>query len=441
MKQTNTILGTFFKYVSANILGMIGLSCYILADTFFIARGVGADGLTALNLAIPVYSFLNGLGLMVGIGGATRFSIAGGSGDHKTRKTIFTQSFCLMMCFAAVFFLAGIFLPYQLAALLGADSAILPLTGVYLRILMLFTPMFMMNNLLIAFVRNDGSPQLSMTAMLLGSLANIILDYVLIFPFGLGMAGAALATGIAPIVSMLILSQHFIRKRNQFHFCRTRLYFKSIRDICSLGVSSLIVEVSSGVVIIIFNILILKDSGNLGVAAYGILANIALVLTSIFTGISQGIQPVLSSCFGKKEYENMRKILKYALTTSLLFAAASYGLTCLFSDTIVELFNKEHDASLHVIAVEGMQLYFTAFLFAGVNIVTAAYFSSIDRPINAFVISCLRGFLLVIPLAFLLSALLGLTGIWLTVPVTEALVTVTAVFLLFVSRQKTRKIS
>ncbi len=436
MDQTNSILRTFFKYVSANILGMIGLSCYILADTFFIARGVGADGLTALNLAIPIYSFLNGLGLMVGIGGATRFSIAGGSRDEKTRKTVFTQAFCFMLCLAALFFMAGLFLPYHLAALLGADASILPLTGVYLRILLLFAPMFMMNNLLIAFVRNDGKPQLSMTAMLLGSFSNIVLDYILIFPFGLGMAGAALATGIAPIVSMLILSRHFIRKENQFHFCRVRMHLKSIKDICSLGVSSLIVEVSSGIVMIIFNMLILKDSGNLGVAAYGILANIALVLISIFTGISQGIQPVLSSCFGKRETENLKKVLRYALTTSVLFAMVSYGCTYLFSDPIVELFNKEHDLSLHAIAVEGMHIYFTAFLFVGINIITAAYFSSIDRPGNAFLISCLRGFLLVIPLAFLLSALLGLTGIWLTVPAAEALVTVVSAVLLFRAGQK-----
>lgn len=434
MNQTNSIFRTFLKYVSANIFGMIGLSCYILADTFFIARGVGADGLTALNLAIPVYSFLNGLGLMVGIGGATRFSIAGGSGDNTARRTIFTQAFCFMLCLASVFFIAGLFFPYRLAALLGADASILPLTGVYLRILMLFTPMFMMNNLLIAFVRNDGRPQLSMTAMLLGSLSNIILDYILIFPFQLGMAGAALATGIAPVISILILSRHFIKKENQFHFCRTKLHFKSIRDICSLGVSSLIVEVSSGIVMIIFNMLILKDSGNLGVAAYGILANIALVLISIFTGISQGIQPVLSKCFGKKEYTNMKKVLRYALTASVMFALISYGCTYLFSDPIVELFNKEHDTALHAIAVEGMHLYFTAFLFVGINIITAAYFSSIAKPGNAFLISCLRGFLLVIPLAFLLSALFGLIGIWLTVPVAEALVTVAAVFLLMRSR-------
>lgn len=431
--KTESIFLTFLKYVSANILGVIGLSCYILADTFFIAKGVGANGLTALNLAIPVYSIFNGLGLMIGMGGATRYSISQGSGNMEIRRTIFTQAFYFTMFLAFAFFLTGLFFAYPLASLLGADTKILPLTGVYLRILLMFAPMFMSNNLILCFVRNDGNPQLSMIAMLSGSLSNIILDYVFIFPLGMGMAGAALATGIAPVVSMSILSGHFIRKKNQFGFCRVRIHFKRLRDIAALGMSSLITEVSSGVVIIIFNILILKDSGNLGVAAYGILANIALVLISIFTGIAQGIQPVLSRCFGKKENQNIKNVLRYALTTSVLFALISYGCTFLFAAPIVELFNKDHDVLLHTIAVRGMRIYFTAFLFVGINIISAAYFSSIDKPRHAFLISILRGIILVIPLAFILSALLGLTGIWLTVPVAEGLTALLAGFL-FISK-------
>lgn len=428
--KTNAIFRTFLKYASANILGMIGLSCYILADTFFIAKGVGANGLTALNLAIPAYSIFNGLGLMIGMGGATRYSISRGSSDRRTEKVIFMQAFFFMISLAFLFFLAGLFLAYPLASLLGADATILPLTGVYLKILLMFAPMFLSNNLLLCFVRNDGSPHLSMVAMLVGSLSNIVLDYVFIFPLKMGMAGAALATGVAPIVSLSILSVHFIKRRNHFHFCRTGLRVGYFRDIAALGMSTLITEVSSGVVIIIFNILILKDSGNLGVAAYGILANIALVLLSIFNGIAQGVQPILSNCFGKRENQSIKNILRYALTTSVLFALISYGCTFIFAGPIVELFNKDHNLLLHSIAVKGMRIYFTAFLFAGINIVSASYFSSVAKPRHAFIISILRGFLLVIPLSLLLSSLLGLTGIWLTVPVTEGLVALLVGFLL-----------
>ena len=159
----------------------------------------------------------------------------------------------------------------------------------------MYSPLFLCNNLLNCFVRNDGEPRLSMTAMLVGSLTNIVLDYNFIYPMQLGMTGAALATATAPLVGMSILSKHFWKKKNQFHLVKTRIHLKTAVDICRLGVSSLVAELSSGIVILVFNMLTLKFSGTTGLAAYSILANIALVLVAIFTGIGQGIQPIVSS--------------------------------------------------------------------------------------------------------------------------------------------------
>ena len=211
------IMKTFIKYVSMNIIGMLGISFYILADTFFIARGVGPDGLTALNLAIPVYSLFHGIGLMIGMGGATRYSLALGLGNETRRQGVFTQAAYLVLFFSSIFTILGLVATEPLAVLLGADGDTLGLTVGYLRILLIFTSFFMCNNLLVCFVRNDGAPQLSMAGMLAGSIFNVIMDYVLIFPLGLGMQGAALATAASPLVSMLVLSIHFIKKKNKFH--------------------------------------------------------------------------------------------------------------------------------------------------------------------------------------------------------------------------------
>lgn len=422
------ITKTFFKYVSANILGMIGLSCYILADTFFIARGVGANGLTALNLAIPIYSIMNGLGLMIGMGGATRYSISKGNADSTVQKQIFTQALCFTLFWSSIFLILGITAARPISILLGANAETLHLTTEYIRIILIFTPFFMCNNLLICFVRNDGSPQLSMMAMLTGSFSNIIMDYILVFPFGLGMKGAALATAASPVLSILVLSIHFIKKNNQFHLCRIRPSLKRILDICALGSSSLIVEVSSGIVMLIFNLLILNISGNIGVAAYGVIANIALVLTSMYTGISQGVQPVISQCFGRREHKQIRQVLRYAFTTSVVLAVLSYLVTFIWSQPIVAAFNKDSDPILNAIAENGMHIYFTAFLFVGINIITATFLSSTDHPKEAFILSIFRGFVLVIPMAFLLSFLFGINGIWLTLPITEFIVTIPAIY-------------
>lgn len=179
---------------------------------------------------------------------------------------------------------------------------------------------------------------------------------------------------------------------------------------------------------LIFNLLILNISGNIGVAAYGVIANIALVLTAMYTGISQGIQPVISQCFGKKEYRQIRQILFYAFATSAILAVVSYLITFIWSQPIVSAFNKDGNETLNIIATHGMHIYFIAFLFVGMNITTATFLSSTDHPKEAFLLSIFRGFVLVIPLAFLLSALFGINGIWLTLPVTELLVSFPAIF-------------
>ena len=209
MKKENLCLQEFIKYSSLNVLGMIGLSCYILADTFFVSKALGADGLTALNLAIPVYSFIHGSGLMIGMGGGIKYAIVKSQKDADRADRIFTNAAALMVIIAGIFFLLGIFGTGFLVRLLGADEAVFEMTQTYLKVILLFAPMFMTNNLLLCFIRNDGAPQLSMTAMICGSLSNVVLDYVFMFPLGMGIFGAAFATGLAPVISILILMPFF----------------------------------------------------------------------------------------------------------------------------------------------------------------------------------------------------------------------------------------
>ncbi len=426
-----SIFSLFLKYVSANVLGMIGYSCYILADTFFIARGIGSDALAALNLVLPAYSLMNGTGLMIGMGAASRYTISSTKPEGALHRTIFTQALYVMAFAAVIFSSSGILFPYKIAAVLGADADTIGYAADYIRILLMFSPLFLGNNLLLSFVRNDGAPRLSMTAMIVGSLTNIVLDYVFIYPLGMGMTGAALATATAPVISMMIMSIHFINKQNHFRPVRARLSLVRWGDICTLGVSSLITELSSGVVIIIFNYLILRLNGNTGVAAYGILANIALVLVSIYTGIGQGVQPIVSRYAGKDGERQRRSLRRYALTASLFFALLSYLLIAVFAVPLADLFNREHDPVLTDIASNGMRIYFVSLFFSGINIVAAAFLSSADRPKQAFSVSILRGFVLIIPIAWGLSVLFGLTGVWMAVPVTEACVCLLALIFLF----------
>lgn len=315
--EQTSCLKEFARYTSLNVLGMIGLSCYILADTFFVAKGLGTSGLAALNLAIPVYSFIHGTGLMFGIGGATKFSISRKSG---LSDLIFTNTLFFAGFTALLFFLAGLFLSPQITALLGADSQVAAMTQTYLKMILLFAPAFILNDILVCFVRNDGNPRLSMLAMLGGSMANILLDYVFIFPLGMGIFGAVLATGLAPLISIAIMSGHWMGKNKGFHLAKTEIQGQTALLILSLGFPSLITEVSSGIVIIVFNVIILGLKGNVGVAAYGVIANLSLVVISIFTGIAQGMQPLISSAYGRGDSARIRGILRYGLAAAVFIS-------------------------------------------------------------------------------------------------------------------------
>ena len=213
--EQNARLRKFARYTSMNVMGTLATSCYILADTFFVAKGMGTNGLAALNLAIPVFGFITGSGLMMGMGGATKYSIAAGKGEDEEARAVFTNTLLMAAAAAFVFLAAGILFSGKIASLLGADEETFEMTHTYMRTILLFAPAFILNYVMQCFVRNDGSPQISMMAMVSGSLSNIVLDYVFIFPLNMGIFGAAIATCFAPIISLCILSSHLLSKRKQ----------------------------------------------------------------------------------------------------------------------------------------------------------------------------------------------------------------------------------
>ncbi|MCU6761441.1 Multidrug export protein mepA [uncultured Roseburia sp.] len=426
----------FIRYTIFSVFGTLGVSCYILADTFFVSKGLGADGLTALNLAIPVYNFIHGTGLMVGMGAATRFSICKSQRKKEEVHRIYTNSIYFAAAASAVFFLAGLFLAGDLAGLLGADADTLQMTETYLRWLLIFAPAFIFNDVFLCFVRNDESPQLSMAAMLTGSFANIVLDYIFIFPMEMGIFGAVFATGLSPVISMVMMLPHWIRKKNTFHFKKTKISGVIVGQTAALGFPSLVAQLSSGIVMITLNTMILKLEGNTGVAAYGVIANLSLVLAAVYTGIAQGIQPLISSFHGKQKNAQLFAVRRYAMITMAVISCLVYSLFVIFAQPIVSAFNSEHLLGLQEIAVKGLKLYFTASLFMGYNIVLATFFTSVERAVPAHILSVLRGIVLIIPVAVVLEKACGMTGVWLACPITELVVAVLgAVYYLIYQRK------
>ena len=435
-REKKKLYETFFKYVSLNVLSMIGFSAFILADTFFIANGIGKDGLVALNIVIPAYTLIYATSLLLGNGVGTMFSIYKGDGRQKRGSEMYTMMILVGIGIGLLYTALGLLFPEEIVMLLGADGKILDLSLNYTTMVFPFSAVFMVSSMLVSMVRNDKRPKLAMTAMMAGSLSNILLDYIFIYPLNLGMAGAALATGIAPIISILVLLPYFIRKENTFHLIRFPWRPGELKKVISIGMPSFITELSSGLVILLFNLVILEYVGETGVAAYGILANLALILIAVFSGAGQGIQPIVSYNHGQGNKENIRHTLRLGLFFSFFLGVVLYLFFMAFPEEIIRAFNPENNLELYTIAKDGMALYFTSFFFAGVNIMIISYFSSKAKARVSFMISMLRGIVLIPFALFLLAPALGINGIWLTIPLVEFITLLLGLYLIFTENKK-----
>lgn len=409
----------FFRYTSQNILAMIGISFYVLADAIFIAKYAGPDGLVALNLALPLFGIIEGLGAMVGTGFATVYAIDKASG-HDSRPH-FLQAIFWCLVFGLPISIIGLTGYEKVITLLGAQGHLVQMGGSYARILMSMAPMFMFNFVMNAFARNDNAPSIAMVATLTGSIMNVILDYIFMFVLDWGFASAALATVLSPTISVCILCFHYFGKRNhvpmRFSVPDFRLFAKS----CALGLSSFMSHISSGITVFVFNTLILGLSGSIGVAAYSIIANIAYIPAAIYGGIADGAQPLLSECHGKDDPDGVRHILKLGMCMIGVLAFVIVLCCHVFVDPMVRIFNDENSLELATMARESVRLYSLGFVVSGLGMMFISFFSATDRPVPEILGSLSRGCVAIVLCAVLMARLFGMTGIWLSFPAAEAI--------------------
>ncbi|MBR3761086.1 MAG: polysaccharide biosynthesis C-terminal domain-containing protein [Ruminococcus sp.] len=424
------------KYLIPNILAMVGISCYILADTFFISKAAGANGITALNLTLPVFGMMFALGSMIGIGSATRYNLCKLM-SRKNTEQFFSNAVIWSLIVSMIFVLAGIICPDTILRLMGADSSILNTGLPYIRTVLMFAPFFMLNYTFTSFVRNDGAPGIAMAATLSSSFFNIIFDYIFMFPMEMGMTGAALATGISPIVSMAVCMIHFLSKKNTIRFM---IKLPSVRMLilsCSLGIAGFIGEISSAVTSMAFNFILLDIRGNIAVAAYGAIANVALVGIAIFNGIGQGLQPMASDAEGSKNEDAKRRIHRHSQQIGLAISCFLMILIWIFAERIVGIFNSENSKEMAELAVTGIRLYSIGFPLAAMNIIRAGFLSATGRAKECFIISVSRGIAAIIFFAFVLSILFRIYGVWLAFPAAELL---TLIFSMFMQKKSTQKV-
>lgn len=399
-------------YILPNILATTGTSCYVLADTLFISLAEGANGITGLNLVLPIFAITYSIGAMIGIGSATKYALLKALGEKEEADKYFSNSFIFTLLFSLFFLMLGIFVPDVVLRLMGADDVIEAVTHSYMRVILCFSPFFMLNFTFTAFVRNDNAPKTAMAATLLSGVFNIIFDYILMFPLGLGMLGAALATGFSPVVSMSICMTHYLSKKNSIRFELVLPSIKRFISACSLGVVAFVGEISNGIITIVFNFILLNLVGNIAVAAYGVIANTALVGVAMLNGVSQGLQPVASETYGKAEKKDLHKVHIYSLIAAMIIAMTLVVSVLVFAPVIIETFNSEKSDILAKYAIPGIRIYFIGFIPAAFNIITAGFYSATGRGRESSIIAISRGIVAVIVFALILPGIFGITGVW-----------------------------
>ncbi len=396
---------------------MLGVSLYVLGDTMIVGRGIGAMGLTALNISIPMINVLNAFGLLFGIGGATLISTAFGEKKYRYANRVFTKTLLLAAAAGLGITLLSILFLDELAWLLGASAESFPMVTAYLRTFLLFSFPFIINSALTAIVRTDGGSKIAMAGMLSGSIFNVIFDYVFIFIFRMGMQGAALATGLAPCLGIGILSFHYILRKNRLTPAGIGVRMKNYAKIFTTGVASFILEISSGVVIFVFNFVILGLAGDAGVSSYSIVANLSLICIAIFQGLAFGMQPLISYYNGSGNAVMRTKVRQLGVRISLLLGVLFFLLGLFFPRPLAAVFIT--DEAIIQATIPAIRLYFTAFLMMGVNMVWTMKYQAIQNVRVSMFLSLFRGLFMITLNLFVLSGLLGMTGVWLAMTVTE----------------------
>ncbi len=437
---TKSVNKVYLKYLIPTLLGMLSNSIYCIVDIYFVSAGSGSQGLAAMNICMPVFTILSCVGLLFGVGGATIMSISQGSGDMNTRNKAFSVSVFMMLIVGLMFSVFGVLFRKEFAYLLGSDDQLLPLVLEYLTPVMCSALPFVLMYSLSVLLRADNNPKLAMAALMVGNISNIILDYVFVSVFHMGIFGASVATSIAPVLSLIVASFHFILRKNTVHFKLRSFDPKVIGRILSVGIGSGIMELSAGAIIFMFNSAILNLGGEVYLAAYAVITNIAYVFKGLLNGFAQAAQPLISTNFGSGIIKRCSKSLRVCLIYSSVFCIVCYGIITVVPGFIVSFFSNG-DTNMEAIASKGMIMYFSSLLFTGINTMLMYFFQSIEQGRKSLLLAVCKGFLFVTLGLWILTSLMGVEGVWYAVLFGEVLTFVIALPMVLRSVKKLKTVT
>lgn len=410
----------FSHYLVPAIGGTLVSSIYVIGDTIIIGKGIGTQAMAALNIVLPLFNLFFGTGMLFGVGGSILMAISRGRGKEQEGNSYFTMAFCLNAVVCAVMMVLLLNFLQPIVRRLGASDVTMPYILSYAPCIIWGMGFFFFSSFLQAFVRNDGAPKLSMIAVISGGVTNIILDCVFVFSFQMGMAGAALASVIGTILTVLILVTHFFSKKNNLRFYFKGFTVKKAGEIVKSGLASFIIEVSNGVVTVFFNLQLLRYIGDIGVSVYGIIANTIIVFYSLCNGANQAAQPIISTNFGAQKWKRIEEVKRLALIVCLGVCIIPVVIVLVAPNAFTYIYLKP-DEQILSLAPHAVRIYFSMFFLTGFNLFVISCFQSTAKAGYALLLCLMRGCVLSVLFVYLLPIFFGVNGIWASVPVAEVI--------------------
>lgn len=408
------------KFAIPQMIGLVFNSIYFIIDGIFIGQKLGSDALAAAGVAIPVVEIMIALSMLISVGAGVVISASLGKGKTEAANKMFNKANLITLVLAFAIVILGNLFIEPIARLMGATDLIIDDTVVYLRYFLTASPFLIFSFTLSTFARNDNAPKLAMWALIVGSLSNIILDWFFMYPLDMGMAGAALATSLGPVFSVIILLPHFLKKKGVLHFKLELFKIKDIVLIIRKGLSAFITNFSIGLVTLFYNLAINHNNmGEITLSAYVIIGYLALIALTAFLGAAQGIQPAISYYSGSGENHKIRELSRFSIIFNITIGIILMVIIWLFGSYIISLFTM--DTNLNAYTNKIASIYFLNLVFAAANIMIATILQALNQQKYSTYLSLMRSTVPLICLLLILPILVGSDGIWYAITLVEGI--------------------
>lgn len=410
--------GSLLMFALPTTIMMVVMSLYTIVDGVFVSRYVSTNALSSINIVYPVINIVLGISVMLSTGSSAIVAKKMGEGRPDSARQTFTTIILLNIGLGLVIALFGNLAAVPLSRLLGASELLLEDCVTYLRWQLAFAPALMLQILFQMYFVTEGRPGIGLFLTLLAGVSNALLDYLLIVPLGLGIAGAAIATVTGYMIPAVIGLLYFACSRRSLWLVRPRMERGELKDTCINGSSEMVTNLSSGIITFLFNLAMMHFAGEDGVAAITIIQYSQFLLNALFMGFSQGVSPVISFNYGSKNHNQLKQVFRTSLIFTAVTSLATFLLAQVTGSLVVGVFARPGTA-VYALARHGFTIFAFSFLFSGLTIFASALFTALSDGRISAVISFVRTFGLIITSLLVLPFLIGIDGVWLAIPIAE----------------------